>query len=200
HIGSPDDQVLRTPGRGAVLVTAHFGNWAAMGQAVTRLGVPLTLLMYEGVAPALREQLQRAEAGRAFAVLPTDGSAGTAAAALDLLRRGEAVGMMGDRGFAGRTATVPFLGGDVAFPVGPYVLAATAGARLAVAFLVRTGAQRYTLHAVPIDVPPLSTRRERAAALQQLAAAFARTLAACVREHPLQWGNFHDLWAAEAGR
>lgn len=195
-----EDMVIRAcrSGRGAVLVTAHFGNWSAMGQAVARLGVPLSLLMYDGVDPGLREQLARGEAAAGFSVLATDGGAATAAAALERLRRGEAIGAMGDRGFAGRTVRVPFLGGEAAFPIGPYVLAHATEALLVVAFLLRTGPQRYTLHYVPIDVPKPTARKERDTALQACAAAFAAALGAQVRRAPLQWGNFFDLWA-EAG-
>ena len=184
--------------RGVVLATAHFGNWAAMGQVVARLGIPLTVLMYDGEEPGMREQLARSEGAAAFAVLYTDGGASTAAAVLDLLRAGQAVGMMGDRVFAGRPVRVPFLGGEVALPAGPYVLAGTSGALLLQAHLLRTGPRRYALFAQPIEVLRSGARQDRQAKLQHGARQFADALAALVREQPLQWGNFHDLWAEEA--
>jgi KDO2-lipid IV(A) lauroyltransferase len=182
------------------MVTAHLGNWAVMSQVFGRFGVPLTAVMHDGVAPAMRRALERMEAQQSFRVLYTDGSPSTAAAILAALQAGEAVGMMGDRVVAGAGALVPFLGGRADFPVGPYVLAATAEALVLHAFLLRKGRHRYVLEATLVEDVRWGARADRQAALAAWTGAFAAAVERHLRAHPDQWGNFHDVFATAAER
>jgi predicted LPLAT superfamily acyltransferase len=186
--------------RGVLLVTAHLGNWEVMGHLLERLATPVTLVMYDGVSPAMRRTLDRLSEGRSFRVLYTDGTPASAAAILEALRRGEIVGMMGDRLLSGRGARVEFLGAAATLPVAPYVLAMTAGAPLLHVIALRTGSRRYALRAerrAPIKPGP---RREREADLARWAGDFARFLERHLREFPHQWGNFYAFWDGPAER
>ncbi len=186
-------------GRGALLVTAHIGNWEVMGQLLERLGTPVTLVMFDGVSPAMRRTLDRLSAGRSFSVLYTDGSPASAAGILAALRRGEIVGMMGDRVFKGRAARVDFLGAPAPFPVSPYVMAATSGAPLLHVFALRTGSRAYRLEAHPSEPFVFTSRAGRQADLERWSAAFAARLEGHLRANPFQWGNFFPFWEGADG-
>jgi predicted LPLAT superfamily acyltransferase len=186
-------------GKGAILVTAHLGNWEIMGHLLTRLDVPVTLVMYDGVSPKLRETLDRMCEGRSFRVLYTDGSAASAAAIIAALREGGIVGMMGDRIFEGRSVEVELCGGTAALPVAPYVVAVAAGAPLLHVFAVRTGRRRYRFSASNQGALRYANRRDKETDLRRWAGIFAGHIEESLRAHPHQWGNFFSFWSTRPG-
>jgi predicted LPLAT superfamily acyltransferase len=174
-----------------------------MGHLLTRLDAPFCMVMLDTVTEELRATLAAMTRDRSFRVLYSDGSPATAAAILAELRAGAMVGMMGDRVVAGGSVPVPFLSGTAEFPVGPYLLAAAAGAPLIQVFAIRRGWRRYSFHAVTQLAPAMvggggsaGGRRQRRRELAAAAAGFAAELEQVVRAHPHQWGNFYDFWAA----
>lgn len=181
-------------GHGVVLVTAHIGNWTIMGHLLDDLGKTVTLVMHDAVQPEMRETMEKLARGRAFRVLHTEGSPASAAEIMGALERGEFVGMMGDRLLAGEGVTVEFLGGRARFPVGPYVIAASAGAPVIHVFGTRSGARRYDFHAREVGVLRYADRRRKESDLARWAQDFAATLEELVRAHPEQWGNFYPFW------
>ncbi len=180
--------------QGVILVTAHIGSWEVMGHLLQRLQTPVTLVMYDGAPPAMRRTLERLSEGRSFQVLYTDGSPTSAAGILAALRRGEIVGMMGDRVLSGRSVEVDFCGGRARFPVAPYVLAVTSGAPLLHVFALRTGRRRYGLSASTTGTFAYTDRRDKEPDLARWAGEFARRLETVLRAHPHQWGNFFAFW------
>ncbi|MHC4973281.1 MAG: LpxL/LpxP family acyltransferase [Planctomycetota bacterium] len=181
-------------GHGIVLVTAHVGNWTIMGHLLDDLGKTVTLVMHDAVQPAMRETMEKLARGRAFRVLYTEGSPASAAEIMEALKRGEFVGMMGDRLLAGEGVAVPFLGGRARFPVGPYAIAASTGAPVIHVFGTRSGRRRYDFHARAVGVLRYADRRRKAPDLARWAQDFAATLEDLVRAHPEQWGNFYPFW------
>ncbi|RMG07966.1 MAG: hypothetical protein D6731_22700 [Planctomycetota bacterium] len=181
-------------GRGAILLTAHFGNWELMAHVLGERTARVTLVMHEGVAEGVRSTLERLAQGRSFRVIFTDGSPSAAAGILSALAEGDIVGLMGDRVLAGAATRVPLLGAEVRLPVGPYVLAAASGAPLLHAFCTREGRRRYVFEAFPAQTLRLRSRRRRKEDLRRLAAAFAQRLEDCLRRRPEQWGNLYSLW------
>ena len=108
------------------------------------------------------------------------------------LRRGEIVAFQLDRTMGGRgDGTVPFFGAPARFPLGPFVIAAAAGAPVVPAFCVLERDGRYRLHVEPALT--VSSGAEAAA----LAAAVA-VLERYVARHWDQWFNFYDVWECAA--
>lgn len=193
-VGEDEIRAALARGKGAILVAAHLGNWEAMGQLLgRRLGAPVTVVMSDAVAPA-GGQAAALESGRDYRVLVTDGSPASAAGILSALEQGHLVGMMGDRAYAGRTVSLPFLGGAAPFPVGPYAVAAASGAPLLHVHALRTGRRRYRFQAWPQGVLAWTSRAEREADLARWAGAYAARLEEALRAHPEQWGNFYPFW------
>jgi len=183
--------------QGVILLNAHVGNWEVMGHLLKRHEVPVTLVMFDGIQPQLRETMERMAQGRSFHVLFTDGSPAAAAGILSALGEGHLVGMMGDRVMAGESVRVPFLGGKVDLPVGPFVLAAISGAPLVTVFGIRRGNRRYTFQAMPAQRLAFTDRRNKRPDLERWATAYAQELEAVVRRDPYQWGNLFPIWVEE---
>jgi lauroyl/myristoyl acyltransferase len=112
-----------------LLLTAHFGNWEAAGQSLSRLDVPINVTGFDLETPAIRELLDQASRPK-FRLIPLTGSPTDTIPLVAALRRGELVAMLGDRAYGSPSARISFLDGHAQFPVGAYVLAAIAGAPL----------------------------------------------------------------------
>jgi KDO2-lipid IV(A) lauroyltransferase len=176
-------------GHGAVLVTAHLGNWELGGRLLAcRGGAPRTHVVLSPEEDAALEQHLRVNAPELRFVTRSHPAA--TLGLLSALRRGEAVAMQGDRPTGERgDRLVSFFGSTAAFPLGPFVLARAAGAPVLPAFctMTRDGCYRVDVGA-PIWVKP----GEEMAGLEAMVAA----LEGAVRAHPTQWFNFFDVWAS----
>ena len=118
------------------------------------------------------------------------------------LRRGESVGMVGDRDLTGGGIPVSLFGAPASLPIGPPLLALEANAPIFVAAVRRAGAGRYRGRLAEIPLAREGDRRQRlTATLQSMAHAFEDVVAAA----PDQWWTiFFPIWpdleaAARAG-
>lgn len=175
-------------GRGAVLVTAHLGNWELGGRLLACRGdAPRTHVVLSAEEDAALEPHLRVNAPELRFV--TRSHPTSTLGLLAALRRGEAVAMQGDRPTGERgDRLVSFFGSPAAFPIGPFVLARAAGAPVVPAFCTMAPDGRYRVEVgSPIWVKP----GEEMAGLEAMVAALERA----VRAHPTQWFNFFDVWA-----
>lgn len=181
-------------GRGVVLLTSHLGNWEAMAQCLSCIDAPVTLVMYDGVQPRVKQALEELSARQSFDVLYTDGGPTSAAGILAALSAGRIVGMMADRTLAGRGVELPFLGGRAEFPVGPYSIAAASGAPAFQVFAMRSKPYTYEFHAFPFGRLVYENRRKKGADFERWGLCFAARLEEFTRAWPEQWGNFYEFW------
>lgn len=173
---------------GVVVLTAHVGNWELAGRLLARESArPTHIVVAAEADPAVERFLRGGRSPIRFIVRrgPT-----VALPLFAALRRGELVAMQGDRALGNRgDVGVRFFGAEARFPLGPFVLARAAGARVLPAFCLLGGDRRYTIEiGAPIEVPPGGER----AALER----WVDVLEAVVRGHPAQWFNFFDVWSA----
>lgn len=185
-------QVL-TEGHGVLLLTAHFGNWEAAGQLLTRLDVPINVTGFDKESAGIRSLLQQSSKAK-FRLLPLTGSPTDAIPLVAALRRGEIVAMLGDRAYGSSAASIPFIGGTAAFPIGAYVLAAIAGAPLVHVFNLREPGGHYRFFGFPPQRPQMPSRDQRDAYLRDCVACFASDLETILKRDPLQWYNFYPFW------
>ena len=111
------------------------------------------------------------------------------------VRRGEIVGFLGDR-VAGPqpTVTLPFLGGQAAFPIGPLMLASILRAPVMLFFGVRTGPRRYDVRFQSFADSIVLRRATRGEDVRGWVQSYADALAEACRAHPYNWFNFFPFW------
>jgi predicted LPLAT superfamily acyltransferase len=118
-------RALASGRRGAILIMAHLGSFEIMRVASADRRLPINILGYFQNARFINAVLQGLAPevdARLIAIRPDDPTFVFEVA--DRIAAGEMVGTMGDRvGFDGKSARVPFLGAEAAFPTGPYQLA-----------------------------------------------------------------------------
>src|SRR5262249_28875337 len=87
-----------------------------------------------------------------------------------------------------------FLGAPAPFPASPWLFAGALRVPVVLAFGLYLGGNRYELHfeRFPVELP--RDRRERTAALTDVAQRFADRLAHFARLAPYNWFNLYDFW------
>ncbi len=190
-------QAVLAAGRGAVLINAHLGCWQVAMSILSKVETPVSVVM---IPPADDEPgSHRLERELPFQTIDPRGGLDSVLAMMQSLRRGEILGLMGDRVFGSResTVTVDFLGGAVDLPFSPYRLAGAAGVPIIVLFSHKADFRRYEIRVARIiEVAAGDARRPRACRIY--ARQFAEALEEFVQAHPWQYFNFYDLWSERA--
>ena len=113
-------------------------------------------------------------------------------------RRGELIAVLGDRIEAGdrsRCSQVQLLGGRVALPQSPFLMAGLLGCPIVFMTALRVRARHYEVHVELLAERALLPRREREKRVSELVAAYAGRLEYYCTRAPYQWFNFYDYWA-----
>ncbi len=181
--------------KGAILLTAHVGNWQAALARLPSLPVKVNVLMRYEEESAAKHYFEFDNKPLPFQIIKNDGFMGGVIEAANALQRGEAVTIMGDRYIRGPYARVSFLGSETKFPIAAYQLAAVAGAPVIVLLAAKTGIRSYEMKVWDIFYPSEADREKREEQLTYCACRFARTLEEYLKKHPYQWYNFYDFWS-----
>jgi len=176
-------------GRGALLTSAHFGNWELMGAALAHLGVPISGIARRIDDPDVEDVLYRLRTGAGSRVIyKQDAVRG----ALRALRDGEVVAVLVDQNtLADQAAFVPFFGRQAATTRLTAQLHLRTGAPIVMMFCIPEQ-DRYRFVFEPLEVSDDASSED--AAVKQLTAAFTRQIERRVRQHPEAWLWIHDRW------
>jgi predicted LPLAT superfamily acyltransferase len=182
-------------GRGCLMVGAHLGSFEIVRFAGRDRGVPpVSLVMYEDNARALREALDAINPDCAMQVIALGrlDSMLQVEAALDA---GGFVGLLADRTIQGEGAIAcPFLGATARFPDGPFRMAAMLGRPVVLMLGLYLGGRRYDIHFERIADLSKTPRAERAAAVESAVKRYVERLEHHCRAAPYNWFNFHAFW------
>lgn len=192
------DHIIDTSkqGKGMIMLTAHFGNYdVAAGLLDGRLGAPMAMVAFQNEVAQVRALIEK-HTGPMPKLLAVGNSELAALDILHALRDGYVVAMQGDRTVDGRVARVPFLGEKASFPVGPFILSAMSGCPVVTTFSVQVGPRSYQFVADAPQTYKFERGKPRDAQLEEWAAKYAVRLEELVKQHPYQWFNFYDFWAA----
>jgi KDO2-lipid IV(A) lauroyltransferase len=177
-------------GRGAVLVTGHFGSWELMGCAVARMGYPINFLVGVQRNPLVQRLMNDIRKACGIRIIEP----GSLISAARALRSNQFVAMLPDQDAGGSrmpAVFVEFLGEPAATAKGAAQLAMLADAPIIPGFMVRTGR---TKHRVVIEEPILPPQERGEQSVRDLTAAYTRVLEAYVRRYPGHWLWTHRRW------
>lgn len=172
-------------GQGAILLSAHVGNWELGGTMMRLANYPLTMVAMAHNAPATNALVNRLRKGKDIRVIEVDQSPFSGIEILHHLRENGIVAMNGDRDFFDRGQPVSFFGSEVGFPVGPVVLAMKSGAALIPAFVLRQSDGRY--FGVLEKSIPLLLEGNRDDAIRKNLGKIAQIFEKYIRRYPDQW-------------
>jgi KDO2-lipid IV(A) lauroyltransferase len=176
-------------GRGAILASAHLGNWHGGGVMVARHGLPVRAVMYRNRAGDAMDLglARRGGVGQAW----VDGDPFSMMELVRALRGGEILAMLADNPWGGRALDVPFFGRPAPFPLGPVKLARLAGVPIFPAFCTWTRPREYEATLCdPVEVGGGDPEAAERAALEAL----ARRIEEFVSRNLHVWFNFEPVW------
>jgi len=174
-------------GRGAIIVTAHFGNWELLGARIAAEGFPLSVIVRDANDARTASIVNYSRRSAGVVVLPRDDLKGM----LRALRRNEVLGIVADQ-HAPAGLWLQFLGREAASPRGPATLALRTGAALVPCFSVREPDGRLRGWLEPPIVPEPGGDRE--AEVRDLTQRLNWIIEEQIRRYPAQWLWLHNRW------
>jgi KDO2-lipid IV(A) lauroyltransferase len=178
-------------GRGAIIASAHLGNWHGGGVAMARAGLPVRVVMYQNHAGDVmdRKVAQRANVRQTY--INSDPMA--MMEIVRALRSGEALAMLVDKPWDSRSVPVSFFGKPSLFPVGPVKVARLANVPIFPAFCVWKKPREYqAILCDPIEVRGSDPEEAEREAVSKL----ARVIEGQVAANLPVWFNFTPAWSS----
>lgn len=175
-------------GKGALVATAHFGNWELLGEVLARRGVRISAVVrpLKGALNAVLVR-RRVEAGMSL-IAPR----GAIPESVKALHRGELVAMLVDQVLPTRKAVmVPFFGRPAATSPGFAWAAIRSGAPVFVGMGAREGRRLRLMIEGPIDVPRTGDAHRD---MEALTAEVTARIEQVIRRYPDQWLWLHRRW------
>lgn len=176
-------------GRGAIGLTAHLGNWELCGMLLHRLGIPVTAVALPHDDPRMDRMFNRQRQRCGVGIIPLGPEA--TRRSLQVLRRGELLGLLGDREFSRHELRVTLCGRQVIFPRGPATLSLRSHAPTVPLFLLREGRWKLRLHCEPPIWPAMAKDAETA--IRGMTQAYAGVLERYLKRYPDQWLVFQPV-------
>ena len=193
---------LAEQGRGALLLGSHLGSFDALRLLARRAGSVVNVLMFTANAARINQVLREfAPEMEAHVIHVEPDSVASVFTIRERLRRGEHVAILADRIEAGdrdRGLAVPLLGGEVALPQAPVLLAGLLGCPLVSVVALSEGRGRYEVFVEVLAERTRLPREGREAAVAELLGRYAAELERHCLRRPYQWFNFFDYWGDEA--
>ena len=181
-------EALRRSQRGAIMLTAHYGNWELGGAFIAAMGIPLHAVVRPVPSPALERIFQFFREQRGLKVIPL---AHAGVGVVKALKRGETVALVGDRDFTGNGRPWKFFGREVSLPRGAAWFAHRTGAPLYLGFVTRAPDDTFILRLhPPIDPAQVPTEEE-------IQARIVRIMEDTIARDPCQWFIFDPFWPGE---
>jgi Kdo2-lipid IVA lauroyltransferase/acyltransferase len=189
-VGWTEFEAALAQGRGAILVTGHFGNWEIAAAAVAARGVPIAAIV-------------RAQGNRLFDAhlnqtrrrlgVETIYQRDAPRQVPRVLRQGGVVGIVGDQDARAAGVFVPFFGRPASTHRGPALFALRLGAPVIAASARRLDGvpARYEVRG---EMVPVERTADLETDVHRLTAELARRLEADVRRAPEQYFWFHKRW------
>lgn len=181
-------------GHGAILITAHLGNWEIFARKLALSGYKLNVIARNSDDPTMTGVANKMRETAGYHVLDRDNSA---LPSIRSLRRNEVLGILPDQNtFTG--IFVEFFGRPCATATGPAVFALRSGAPVICGFARRTDEGRFkAVLYPPLDVPVTGNEKED---IHRLTQALTKAIEDEIRKDPPQWLWLHDRWkrASEA--
>jgi KDO2-lipid IV(A) lauroyltransferase len=187
---------IHDQGRGAILVTAHFGNWEAGGLLMARaLHLPLTVVAMREADETVNRIRNDIRTRIGIDTIEVRQSLDTPLKIRAALARRQFVALLVDRHMGRDRVPVTLFGRRAWFLRTPLLIAALTGAPLAVSSIERSGPGRFrATMGPPMTIPAGMSKDEW---IPQAAQQIADEIAERVRARPECWYHFYRYWDAQ---
>ncbi|MCE2416253.1 lysophospholipid acyltransferase family protein [Candidatus Poribacteria bacterium] len=179
-------------GKGAIILTGHFGNWELLAASISATIAPLTPIVRELRSPRLNTLVSSYREKAGYRTIDRDTGVRHA---LRCLKRNELLGIVADVDTAVSGVFVDFFGRHAYTPYSPVAIALKTGAAILPTFIVR---QPDDSHHAIIE-PPLVLKRTamREKDLVVNTQKFTKIIESYIRRYPAQWIWMHRRWKTQ---
>lgn len=182
------DRALKE-GRGAMLITAHFGNWELYGAAIASAGYPLSMVVYPQHNLRVDGRLNQLRRSKGSEIIYKRDAAREIFRAL---RQNRFVAVLIDQDAGADGIFCDFLGHPASTPRGPALLAYKTGAPLIPGAIVRQAGGRHIGYVHGLVYP--DTSKPADVELIRITSQLNRIISGYVLEHPDHWYWVHRRW------
>ncbi|SYZ72460.1 putative Lipid A biosynthesis acyltransferase [Candidatus Zixiibacteriota bacterium] len=185
------DRVVKE-GKGAMLISGHFGNWELLGAWLAAVGYNVDFLVGEQHNPYVDRLLVSFREAVGVGIIPV----GVASRhVFKALRVGRMVAVVSDQHSASGGEIVQFFGRPASTPKGPAAFAVKVGCPILCGGLVRLGYNRHHAIITPPIYPPATGNDEQD--IHRMTQEYTSRFEAIIREHPEQWMWTHRRWKVD---
>jgi lauroyl/myristoyl acyltransferase len=181
-------------GQGAILTSAHFGNWDMAGAILAR-DIPVSAVAETFSDKQLNQLFQDQRKEKGIGIIPMEGSVRRI---LRILQQNELAAIIVDRPVTeDQGIEVIFFGRKTYVPSGPAALALKSGAAIVPGFVWYGHHNTYYARMFPPIFPQESKGEERAKEISRLTQRMYDAIEVMIREWPTQWYMFRQFWPSE---
>jgi predicted LPLAT superfamily acyltransferase len=178
--------------RGALLLSAHIGNWDLAGHLLKRLGTRVNIVMFDGEQEAIKEYLAGVTGKTDAHIILIKNDLSHIYEISEAFENREWVCMHADRWLRGnKTLTTSFLGENALFPAGPFILASKFRVPVSFVFALKESNLQYHFFATEMKE---YGEEGKEAGIQKILEDFAGEMEKKVKDYPGQWFNYYNFW------
>jgi len=182
------DEVL-SKGKGAIVVTAHLGNWELGGVVIALLGYPFWVVALPHNHRKVNDFFNFQRESKNIKVIPLGRAVRQS---LDILEKNRVLALVGDRDFSEKGIVLDFFARPTIFPQGPAALSLKTGAKIIPGFMLRNEGDSFTLKfEKPLDFVFTGDKDND---LKGLTGQYKNIFQDYIRRYPDQWYVFRKFW------
>jgi lauroyl/myristoyl acyltransferase len=189
--------LLSKNNQGFILLTAHVGNWQIALTTLKKMNKPVYLMMRPEDNPAVKESLNIDSEDSFIKIISPEGYLGGVLEAMNVLKGGGILSIMGDRKYGFESLGVSFLKDEAHFPFGAFSIAAASNSPIVVLLCAKLPGRRYIVDVSNIIYPRYNSPKDKKEQLRGYLQEFAGILEKYTLEYPDQCFLFHDVWKVE---
>lgn len=176
-------------GKGAIIVSAHLGNWELGGVVVALLGYPFWAVALPHKYRKIDDFFNTQRGNKGMQVIPLGKAVKQS---LAVLKENKVLALAGDRDFSEKGIVLDFFGRAAVFPQGPAALALKTEAMIIPGFMLRNKDDSFTLRFErPLNFIPTGDKNSD---LINLTSQYKKIFEKYIREFPDQWYVFRKFW------
>lgn len=176
-------------GKGAVVLTAHLGNWELGGVVIAQLGYPFWVVALPHKTKKVNDFFDAQRNRKGVKVIALGKAIRSC---ISEIKNNHMVALAGDRDFTGKGILIDFFGLPTHFPEGPAALSLMTGAPIVPGFMLRNPDDSFTLRIEkPVEFSPTGDKAKDMAAL---VVAYKNIFEDYIRKYPEQWYIFRRFW------
>ncbi|HOY63977.1 MAG TPA: lysophospholipid acyltransferase family protein [bacterium] len=177
-------------GKGAVVISSHYGNWELLAWKLAVCGYPLTAVGREQDDGVINDMIVKLRTSKGTKHIPR--GVPMFQHITELLAANQCVGLVSDQNAGTRGIFVDFFGSKVSAFKGPGLFAVRCGCPVIPLFIVREGYEKH--HAVIFPEVVIKKTGDAGKDIAAYCQGYTSAIEEFVRRHPDHWFWIHKRW------